>query len=288
MKYRFIEDHKSEYPPELMGKILGVSRSGFYKWKKRDGGGKRETKNLKLLRAIEDLHRASRRIYGSPRIFKQLKALGFNVSKTTVERLMREHGIRAKMKRKFKATTDSKHDHPLAGNVLNRDFKPKAINQAWAGDITYIPTREGWLYLAVILDLYSRQVVGWSMSDRMTKELALSALNMALVKRNPPKGLIHHSDRGSQYACHAYRKLLSAHGAICSMSRKGNCWDNAVAESFFHTLKTEMIFFEDFKTRQQAVNVIFEWIEVFYNRQRIHSTLGYKTPVQFEELAICA
>jgi transposase InsO family protein len=201
---------------------------------------------------------------------------------------MRENNIRSKMKKKFKATTNSKHSHPVAENVLNRDFTPTAVNKVWAGDITYVWTGEGWLYLAVILDLFSRQVVGWSMSERMTKDLALDALRMAVTKRKPERGLIHHTDRGSQYACGAYRKFLNGIGAICSMSRKGNCWDNAVSESFFHTLKTEMIFFEEFETRSEAMSKIFEWIEVFYNRQRHHSTLGNKTPEQFEKLAKCA
>jgi transposase InsO family protein len=286
MKYRFIDENKKEYPTNLMGKILGVSRSGFYNWKKREG--KRATNDLTLLRAIEDIHMASRKTYGSPRIFSQLKALGFKTSKSKVERLMRDNGIRSKMKKKFKATTNSKHSHPVAENILNRDFSPKAANMVWAGDITYIWTGEGWLYLAVILDLFSRQVIGWSMSERMTKELALNALTMAIRKRKPAKGLIHHTDRGSQYACGVYRRLLNSIGAICSMSRKGNCWDNAVSESFFHSLKTEMIFFEEFKTRAEATSKVFEWIEVFYNRQRIHSSIGNKTPEQFEKLAKCA
>ena len=283
MKYRFIEDNKGVYPQNLMGKVLGISRSGFYAWKSRDV--KQATKDLRLLRAIEDIHRSSRKTYGSPRIFSQLKALGFKTSKSKVERLMRENKIRAKMKRKFKATTNSKHDHPVAKNILNRNFAPEAVNKVWAGDITYIWTKEGWLYLAVILDLFSRQVVGWSMSERMTKGLAINALSMAITKRRPPKGLIHHTDRGSQYACSSYRKILKLIGAICSMSRKGNCWDNACVESFFHSLKTEMTFFEEFETRAEAVSKIFEWIEVFYNRQRIHSFLGNKTPEQFENLA---
>jgi putative transposase len=286
MKYRFIDENKKEYPTNLMGKILGVSRSGFYNWKKHED--KRATNDLTLLRAIEDIHTASRKTYGSPRIFSQLKALGFKTSKSKVERLMRDNGIRSKMKKKFKATTNSKHSHPVAENILNRDFSPKAANMVWAGDITYIWTGEGWLYLAVILDLFSRQVIGWSMSERMTKELALNALTMAIRKRKPAKGLIHHTDRGSQYACGVYRKLLNSIGAICSMSRKGNCWDNAVSESFFHSLKTEMIFFEEFKTRAEATSKVFEWIEVFYNRQRIHSSIGNKTPEQFEKLAKCA
>jgi len=284
MKYQFMDENKGNYPARLMGEVLGVSRSGFYRWQKT---GRRATADLKLLRAIEDIHRASRKTYGSPRIFPQLKALGFKTSKTKVERLMREHKIRAKMKRKFKATTNSKHSHPVAENVLNQNFSPEAVNKVWAGDITYVWTGEGWLYLAVILDLFSRQVIGWSMSERMTKELALDALRMAVTKRKPATGLIHHTDRGSQYACGAYRMFLNNIGAICSMSRKGNCWDNAVSESFFHTLKTEMIFFEDFKTRSEAKSKIFEWIEVFYNRQRHHSTLGNKTPEQFEKLAQC-
>ena len=286
MKYRFIEENKGVYPQNLMGKVLGISRSGFYAWKSRDV--KQATKDLRLLRAIEDIHRSSRKTYGSPRIFSQLKALGFKTSKSKVERLMRENKIRAKMKRKFKATTNSKHDHPVAKNILNRNFSPQSVNQVWAGDITYIWTKEGWLYLAVILDLFSRQVVGWSMSERMTKGLAINALSMAITKRRPPKGLIHHTDRGSQYACSSYRKILKLIGAISSMSRKGNCWDNACVESFFHSLKTEMTFFEEFETRAEAVSKIFEWIEVFYNRQRIHSFLGNKTPEQFENLANCA
>jgi putative transposase len=286
MKYRFMDENKKVFPANLMGKILGVSRSGFYNWKKRES--KKATNDLTLLRAIEDIHKASRKTYGSPRIYSQLKALGFKTSKSKVERLMRDNRIRSKMKKKFKATTNSKHAHPVAENILNRDFSPKAANMVWAGDITYIWTREGWLYLAVILDLFSRQVIGWSMSERMTKELALNALTMAIRKRNPRKGLIHHTDRGSQYACGVYRRLLSSIGAICSMSRKGNCWDNAVSESFFHSLKTEMIFFEDFKTRAEAISKVFEWIEVFYNRQRIHSSIGNKTPEQFEKLAKCA
>jgi len=286
VKYRFIEENKGVYPQNLMGKVLGISRSGFYAWKSRDV--KQATKDLRLLRAIEDIHRSSRKTYGSPRIFSQLKALGFKTSKSKVERLMRENKIRAKMKRKFKATTNSKHDHPVAKNILNRNFAPEAVNKVWAGDITYIWTKEGWLYLAVILDLFSRQVVGWSMSERMTKGLAINGLSMAITKRRPPKGLIHHTDRGSQYACSSYRKILKLIGAICSMSRKGNCWDNACVESFFHSLKTEMTFFEEFETRAEAVSKIFEWIEVFYNRQRIHSFLGNKTPEQFENLANCA
>jgi putative transposase len=282
MKYEFMREHQSRYSLRLMSKVLNVSSSGFYNWNLRDN--KKGSEKLKLVRAIEDIHRSSRKTYGSPRIWEQLGALGFKVSKSRVERLMREFGIRAKTKKKFRVTTDSKHNNPICENILNREFSPQKPNQVWAGDITYVWTRQGWLFLAVVIDLFSRQVVGWSMSERITKELALSALNMALEKRKPLRGLIHHTDRGSQYASHTYQKLLKNYGIVCSMSRKGNCWDNAVVESFFHSLKTELIFFEDFQTRQEARAKIFEWIEVFYNKQRIHSTLGYKTPEQFEKL----
>jgi len=258
-----------------------VSRSGFYLWKNR-GEGKREKEELKIMRAIEDIHKASRGNYGSPRIFAELKGLGFKCSKSRVERLMKKHGIRARTRRKFKVTTDSKHSHPVAPNLLNREFSPKGPNAVWGADITYIWTKEGWLFLAVILDLYSRQVVGWSMNKRMTRELTLNALKMAINRRNPGPGLMHHSDRGSQYACGDYQKLLTAHKMLCSMSRKGNCWDNSPVESFFHTLKTECIYWEEFETREQAKRKIFEWIEILYNRNRRHSTLGYLSPVTFE------
>lgn len=280
MKYQCMEDNRKQFPLWLMARLFGVSKSGYHKWARRLG--KRETEELRLLRLIEDIHGSSRQTYGSPRILAQLRGLGEKVSKRRVERLMRENGIRAKTKRKFKVTTDSKHSLPVAENVLERDFSPKAVNQAWVGDITYVWTKEGWLFLAVLIDLYSRQVVGWSMSERMTKQLVVDALKMAIAKRRPPKGLIHHTDRGSQYASHQYRKILRQHDIICSMSRKGNCWDNACAESFFRSLKTELIYHEIFETREEARRKIFEWLEVYYNRQRLHSTLGYRTPVDFE------
>jgi putative transposase len=278
-----MKKHSKEFPIGLMARLLGVSTSGYHSWNKRSPS-RREVEEHKLIRAIEDIHRSSRQTYGSPRIHAQLKALGFKANVKRVERLMKKFGIRAKTKRRFRVTTDSKHKLPVAANVLNRDFSPAAPNTAWAGDITYLWTKEGWLFLAVIVDLFSRQVVGWSMDERMTKELTLNALRMGLRRRHPPKGFIHHSDRGSQYAAAAYRQLLDARGAICSMSRKGNCWDNAVVESFFHTLKTEMVHHECFETREEARRKVFEWIEVFYNRQRIHSALGYVTPAQYEEL----
>lgn len=275
-------ENTHEFSVRMMACRFGVSLSGFYKWKQKSGANSREESRLRLLRAIEDIHRSSRSTYGSPRILAQLRALGFRTSKATVERLMRENKIRAKMKRKFRLTTDSKHKLPISPNHLDQNFTAFKANQVWAGDITYIPTKEGWLFLAVIIDLYSRQVVGWQMGPRITKELTLGALRMAVAHRRPGKGLLHHSDRGSQYACAEYRRLLKGIGAISSMSRKGNCWDNAVVESFFHTLKTEMTYFENFETRSEAMNKIFEWIECFYNRTRIHSYLGFRSPSQFE------
>ena len=198
---------------------------------------------------------------------------------------MKKHGIWAKTKRKFKATTNSKHKLPVAANILNRDFTPAAPNQSWAGDITYIWTKEGWLYLAVVLDLYSRKVVGWAMEPTLSRELALSALKMSLTQRQPYPGLVTHTDRGSQYASNDYQSLLAFRGIVCSMSRKGNCWDNSVVESFFGALKQEHIFFCDFMTRQEARTSVFEWIEEFYNRERLHSTLGYRSPVEYEQLS---
>ncbi len=281
MKFEFIKANREVFPVWLMSKVLGVSPSGFYDWKRR-GTSNRQQREYELVRTIEDIHEGSRKTYGSPRIFRMLKALGKRCKKSTVERLMKKYGIFAKRRRKFRKTTQSKHDHPIAKNILQRDFKASGPNQVWAADITYVETAEGWLYLAVILDLFNRQVVGWAMSQRINEELTLSALRMAIERRRPKHGLIHHSDRGSQYASRRYRKLLSAIKARQSMSRKGDCWDNAVVESFFATLKSEFIHRNRFQTRREATSQIFEWIEVFYNRIRIHSTLGYLSPMQFE------
>jgi transposase InsO family protein len=258
-----------------------VSKSAYYLWKKR-GITKREEEEYKLMRKIEDIHKSSRGTYGSPRILAELKGLGIPCSKSRLERLMKKNGIRAKTRKKFRVTTDSKHKLPVAANILDRNFSPQATNMAWAGDITYIETKEGWLFLAVIIDLFSRRVVGWSMGDRITRELTLNALRMAIRLRNPGVGLVHHTDRGSQYASYDYQNMLKAHKMICSMSRKGNCWDNAVVESFFHSLKTEMIYWERFETREEAKRKVFEWIEVFYNRKRRHSTIGNLSPANFE------
>ena len=281
MKFEFIKINRKVYPVWLMAKILRVSPSGFYDWDRR-GTSRRQQREYELARVIEDIHEGSRKTYGSPRIFRMLKALGHRCKKSTVERLMRKYGIFAKRRRKFRKTTQSKHDHPIAENILQRDFKAEGPNKVWASDITYVETAEGWLYLAVILDLFNRQVVGWAMSKRINEELTLSALHMAIERRRPKPGLIHHSDRGSQYAAKRYRRLLEAIKARPSMSRKGDCWDNSVVESFFGTLKSEFIHRCQFQTRREATSQIFEWIEVFYNRIRIHSTLGYLSPVQFE------
>jgi putative transposase len=276
---------EKEFPVDLMCEVFDVSKSGYYDWRGRDNS-EREAKELKLLRAIEDVYKAGRGNYGSPRIYDELKGMGHKVSKTKVERTMRRHKIRAKTKRKFRVTTDSKHNLPVAPNLLERNFSPEKPNQVWASDLTYIWTKEGWLFLAVVIDLYSRQVVGWSLDKTMTKELVLSALRQAYFRRQPSTGLIFHSDRGSQYCSKEFREQLTAYRMLQSQSRVANCWDNACVESFFHTLKTESIYHEIFETREQAERVIFEWVEAFYNRQRKHSTLGYKSPVDFEREAL--
>lgn len=273
-----------DFPVDFMCQVFHVSKSGYYAWCRRDNSEK-NAKELKLLRAIEDVHRSSRKSYGSPRIFRQLQAMGHGVGKTKVERTMKKHGIRAKTKRKFRVTTDSKHKLPVAPNLLNRNFSPNKPNQVWASDLTYVWTHEGWLFLAVIVDLFSRQVVGWSLDKTMTKELVCSALRQAYFRRQPGTGLLFHSDRGSQYCSREFRRQLTQYRMLQSQSRKANCWDNACVESFFHTLKTEMIYHEDFETREQARRAIFEWVEAFYNRQRLHSTLGYRSPVDFERMA---
>ena len=228
------------------------------------------------------IHAESRKTYGSPRIQHALQGYGVRTSRKRVARLMRERGISAKTPRHFRKTTDSNHPYPVAENVLHREFEAKAPNEKWASDITYIWTMTGWLYFAVVIDLFSRKVVGWALGDSMETELVLSALHMAVESRQPGPSLVHHSDRGSQYAAKDYRKALEAFGAIASMSRKGNCWDNAVPESFFGTLKTELVHRYSWTTMREAKSAIFEYIEVFYNRKRKHSTLGYQSPEQYE------
>ena len=234
--------------------------------------------------AIREAHRRSSGRYGSPRIAKELEARGVRCSENRVARRMQVSRIVAKTKRRFKVTTRSKHNHPVAYNLVNQNFNTERPDQTWVSDITYVWTREGWLYLAVILDLFSRQVVGWSMSYSLSQELALKAFRQALWRRSPGSGVIFHSDQGVQYACQAFRDLLKEHKFVQSMSDKGNCYDNAVAESFFHTLKMELVYFESYQTRDEARKSIFEYIEIFYNRQRRHSTLNYLSPVNFELL----
>jgi putative transposase len=268
-----------------MCNVLNVSRSGFYAWCRRPAS-ERSARHEKLVSEIESIHEDhDMQSYGSPRVHRELVAHGQSVSENTVARLMRAHGIRAASSQKFRVTTDSKHSHPVAENVLNRDFQQDSANDVWLADITYVWTREGWLYLACVMDAYSRKIVGWSMSDRMKQDLVLDAMRMALGQRRPDRqaGLLHHSDRGSQYASAAFQELLREENITCSMSRKGNCWDNAMMESFFATLKKERVHREDYLTRADARTSVFDYIERFYNRLRRHSALGYLSPEQFEQ-----
>jgi len=282
VRFAYIEAEKANFPVTQMCTTLNVSCSGFYAWRARPLAP-RHQKDQRLRVEVASIYAEKRCRYGSPRIRLELRDRGYCTGRKRVARLMVEQGLRARHKRRFCTTTDSRHGLPVAANVLKRDFKVDKPNVAWVTDITYIWTQEGWLYLAVILDLFSRRVVGWSMSMQMTRQLALDALTMGLSQRQPHRGLLHHSDRGSQYASGDYRKLLDEHGIICSMSRKANCWDNAVAESFFATLKTELVYECTWATRAEARAAIFEYLEVFYNAQRRHSSLGYLTPVAFEQ-----
>jgi len=261
--------------------MMDVSPSAYYDWLKRPESD-RSLEDKQLGEKVKKIHKKSRETYGTRRIRQELVEDGESISRTRVGRLMKLHGLESKSKRKFKATTNSDHSRPVAPNLLDRQFLVDQPDTVYAGDITYIPTDEGWLYLAVLIDLYSRAVVGWAMSERMTAQLANDALIMALWKRQPNEGLMVHSDRGSQYASDLYQKTIKDHNFVCSMSRKGNCWDNAPSESFFHTLKTELTHHRRYQSRQDAKEEIFEYIEVFYNRQRRHSTIGYQTPLDYE------
>jgi len=287
MRYRFIQEHRHEFHVWLMCRVLEVSRGGFYRWLKRPVSP-RNAENERLLLLIRAIHESSRGTYGSPRIHAQLRAQSKFHGRKRIARLMREHKIQGKRRRKFRVTTDSKHNFLVSENVLDRKFSVEAPDKTWLADITYIATREGWLYLAAVMDLYSRRIVGWAMDSRICRHLVEQAFYMACFNRSPGPGLLHHSDRGSQYASGDYQKLLKAHGVVCSMSRKGNCWDNAVMESFFGTLKTELVYHRIYETRKEAQSDIFEYIEVFYNRQRLHSALGYRSPVAYEQLAKAA
>jgi putative transposase len=262
---------------------MKVSSSGYYNWLNR-GLSDRDIENQQLTKSIREVFVSNRNVYGTRRIAKILAKNEIVISRKRIGRLMASAGLFCKTKRKFKVTTDSKHNKPIAPNLLNRGFDVSAPDKYWVGDITYIRTGNGWLYLATVIDLYSRQIIGWSMADNMKAKLVNNALTMAIWKRKPKKGLFWHSDRGSQYASDSHRVILKDHSIIQSISRKGNCWDNAVAESFFHTLKTELTNHYQFKNQKEAKNVIFEYIEVFYNRIRIHSANNYLAPVEFEKV----
>ncbi len=285
MKFSFIRAHANEFPVTRMCEVLEVSKAGYYAWRRRPESERtREDRRLRV--KIRAVHRKSRKTYGSPRVHEELRDEGVACGRKRVERLMREDGLRAKKKRRFRRTTDSTHAHPIHPNHLERHFavqEVEGVDRVWVSDITYLPTRQGWLYLAVVLDLKSRMVVGWAMKNSLETSLATDALTMALWRRKPGQDLLHHSDRGVQYAAGDYQEVLRQHGIQGSMSRKGNCWDNAVAESFFATLEWELIQDSDWHTHEEARRAVFDYIEVWYNRQRRHSSLGYRSPADFEQ-----
>lgn len=282
MRFAFIESHRDDWPLRVMCRVLQVSRSGFYAWRRRPVSP-RQLSRQELAQTIRRVHAACRGVYGSPRLTRELNAQGVEVCENTVAKIMRQTGVTAQVGRRFvPQTTDANHPHPIAPNHLDRDFKADLPDQKWVCDITYIWTDQGWLYLAAVMDLCSRRIVGWAMADHLRAELATTALSSALETRRPSAGLLHHSDRGVQYACGQYQQLLQKRELICSMSRSGNCYDNAAMESFWSTLKRELIHRRHYATREEASQSIFEFIEVFYNRQRRHSALNYLSPEQFE------
>lgn len=264
-----------------MCQILNISRSGYYKWAKKEPSV-RDKENEMLLNRIKNIYDENQGRYGSPRITDRLNKDKIPCSENRIARIMRKNDIKAKRKKKFKVTTNSKHNYPISPNLLNRNFSAIGINQKWVSDITYIYTKEGWLYLSAILDLCSRKIVGWSMSHRLTKDITIKALKQAMTGRKIFEGIILHSDRGSQYACNAFRKLIVKNKILQSMSGKGNCYDNAVMESFFKTLKSDLVYWEKYATRDEAKRSIFEYIEIYYNRKRAHSSISYMTPEEFE------
>jgi transposase InsO family protein len=288
MKFAWIDRHQGRWPTEAMCRVLGVSRSGYYAWRARPVSPRKQWR-LRLVQEIHRVHRDSGCVYGSPRVHRQLQADGRRCNVKTVAKLMRENALFSRVKRRFRVrTTDSRHNHRVAANHLDRKFTQTQPNRAWVADLTYVPTKEGWLYLAVVLDLYSRRVVGYAMADHLRSSLAIDALTMALGRRKTTRdslrGMLHHSDRGVQYACDPYATMLAAHGIRPSMSRTGDCYDNAVVESFFGTLKTELIHHERYATRAEAKESIAKYIEEFYNSRRLHSSLGYVSPVEFEKM----
>jgi len=284
MKFRFIDAAKESFPVTRLCQVLGVSQSGYFTWRSRPASP-RQREDLVLLAHVRSAFARSSGTYGSPRVTRELQDEGLQVGRRRTARLMRENGLKARQKRRFTRTTDSHHAFPIAPNLLEQDFSAEGLNRKWAADISYVWTSEGWLYLAVILDLFARRVVGWAVSDRLHQELALEALRKALAIRRPDKGLIHHSDRGSQYCSTAYQAELRKHGIRISMSRQGNCFDNAVVETFFKSLKCELVWRTVFQTRAEATQAIGRYIDGFYNPVRRHSTLDYVSPVQFERLA---
>jgi len=283
MTYRFIDQHKDQWPVRLLCETLEVSPAGYYGWRQRPASEQQQRRDA-LVVEIRAIHAEFKARYGSPRIQKELVARGQDCCVNTVAKLMRDNDIQAKTARKFRVTTtDSNHDLPVADNLLDRQFNPSEANEAWVADITYIPTLEGFLYLAAVEDLYSRRIVGWSMDDNMESRMVVDALEMAIQRRLPEEKLLAHSDRGSQYASEHYQRLLGRHGITCSMSRRADCWDNAPMESFFASLKKELVHDAKFATRAEARAAIFEYIEIFYNRQRRHSSLGYVSPAEYEQ-----
>lgn len=284
MTFAFIDARKAEHPVSRMCRILSVSQSGYHAWKHR-GLSLRRQHDRVLSARVHMAFRLSHETYGSPRMVHELREQGFAVGRRRIARLMRESGLQARQKRRFTRTTDSTHAFPIAPNLITQCFDTDAPNRKWGSDITYVWTREGWLYLAVVIDLYGRRVIGWEVSDRMHAGLALSALNKAITMRGIHAGLIHHSDRGSQYCANAYQARLRDNGIAISMSAKGNAYDNAMVESFFKTLKTELVWRTTFNTRHEAASAIARYIDGFYNPSRRHSALGYISPVQFEKLA---
>lgn len=279
--YELVDSEKTAFPVGVLCEAVGVSRSAYYAWRSSMPSA-RELANERILAEIRAIHTEHEARYGSPRIVDELRERGHEVGKHRVARLMRENGIFGRVRRRFRHTTDSQHKLPIAPNLLEQNFTATVPNQAWVGDITYIWTAEGWSYLAVLIDLYSRRVVGWAMRKSLSRELALSALQRALTRRRPPPGLVHHSDRGSQYASYEYRGVLDEHGMRCSMSAAGNCYDNAVAESFFATLKKELVHGCAFETRSEAYDAISNYIENYYNAKRRHSAVGNESPINFE------
>jgi putative transposase len=282
VKFAWIKHHCRQFPVDRMCQVLAVSRSGYYAWQERPASPTRQ-RQAALAEQIRGVHQRSRQVYGAPRVHRELLAQGVKCARNTVAKVMRNSGLQSKMCKRFVVhTTDSRHPHPIVPNTLNRQFQQAAPNQAWAADITYLPTDEGWLYLAGVIDLCSRKLIGWATADHLRADLVAEALRMALGQRQPSGPLLHHSDRGVQYACDQYQALLQQHGLQASMSRRGNCYDNAVMESFWGTLKTELVHHERYATRDAAKQSLFEYIEVFYNRQRRHSSLNYQTPHEYE------